>query len=402
MKRRLIVTLIALMMALNAFPAFAKDYLEYDEDYVAPLTGEYINVYNWGEYISDGSEGSLDLNAEFTRITGIKVNYTNYASNEDMYAKLKSGGANYDVIIPSDYMVQRLINEGMLQKLDFSNIPNYKYIDPKYVNLPYDVNNEYSVPYTVGMVGLIYNGAMIERMGYEPPSSWSVMWDGRYSGSILMFNNPRDAFAISQFLLGIDLNSTDTEDWQKAYEKLLEQKPFVQSYVMDEIFNKMENNEAILAPYYVGDFLSMKDNNDDLEFVYPEEGVNYFVDAMCVPTSARNKKAAEMYINFMLDPEIALQNAEYIYYASPHTEVISNPEYSLYQNEYIYPSKDIKTDIFTDLPKEITQTMTDYWDNLKVDGYDYTLYYICFIAILIFIIGLTIYRNHKKKKCDYD
>lgn len=402
MKRRLIVTLIALMMALNAFPAFAKDYLEYDEDYVAPLTGEYINVYNWGEYISDGSEGSLDLNAEFTRITGIKVNYTNYASNEDMYAKLKSGGANYDVIIPSDYMVQRLINEGMLQKLDFSNIPNYKYIDPKYVNLPYDVNNEYSVPYTVGMVGLIYNGAMIERMGYEPPSSWSVMWDGRYSGSILMFNNPRDAFAISQFLLGIDLNSTDTEDWQKAYEKLLEQKPFVQSYVMDEIFNKMENNEAILAPYYVGDFLSMKDNNDDLEFVYPEEGVNYFVDAMCVPTSARNKKAAEMYINFMLDPEIALQNAEYIYYASPHTEVINNPEYSLYQNEYIYPSKDIKTDIFTDLPKEITQTMTDYWDNLKVDGYDYTLYYICFIAILIFIIGLTIYRNHKKKKCDYD
>lgn len=402
MKRRLSVTLIAIMMALNTFPVFAKDYLEYDEDYVAPLTGEYINVYNWGEYISDGSEGSLDLNAEFTRITGIKVNYTNYASNEDMYAKLKSGGANYDVIIPSDYMVQRLINEGMLQKLDFSNIPNYKYIDQKYVNLPYDVNNEYSVPYTVGMVGLIYNGAMIERMGYEPPSSWSVMWDGRYSGSILMFNNPRDAFAISQFLLGIDINSTDTEDWQKAYEKLLEQKPFVQSYVMDEIFNKMENNEAILAPYYVGDFLSMKDNNDDLEFVYPEEGVNYFVDAMCVPTSARNKKAAEMYINFMLDPEIALQNAEYIYYASPHTEVINNPEYSLYQNEYIYPSEDIKTDIFTDLPKEITQTMTDYWDNLKVDGYDYTLYYICFIAILIFIIGLTIYRNHKKKKYDYD
>lgn len=402
MKRTFVAFLAALILIFQSFPAFAKDYLEYDEDYVAPLTGEYINVYNWGEYISDGSEGSLDLNAEFTRITGIKVNYTNYASNEDMYAKLKSGGADYDVIIPSDYMVQRLINEGMLQKLDFSNIPNYKYIDEKYKNLPYDLNNEYSVPYTVGMVGLIYNGAMIERMGYEAPTSWSVMWDGRYSGSILMFNNPRDAFAVSQFLLGIDINSVDAEDWKKAYEKLLEQKPFVQSYVMDEIFNKMENNEAVIAPYYVGDFLSMKDNNDDLEFVYPEEGVNYFVDAMCIPTSAKNKTAAEAYINFMLDPEIALQNAEYIYYASPHTEVISNPDYSLYQNEYIYPTGDIKSDIFTDLPKEITQTMTDYWDNLKVDGYDYTLYYICFIAILIFIIGLTIYRNRKKKKYDYD
>ena len=400
--KKTLISILVFVFFLNSIGVYAMDYLEYDEDYVHPLTGEYINVYNWGEYISDGSEGSLDLNKEFTRITGIKVNYTNYASNEDMYAKLKSGGANYDVIIPSDYMVQRLINEGMLEKIDFNNIPNYKYIADEYKSLPYDPENEYSVPYTVGMVGLIYNSAMIERMGYEPPTSWNAMWDGRYSGSILMFNNPRDAFAIAQFLLGIDINSNDPADWQKAYDKLLEEKPFVQSYVMDEIFNKMENNEAILAPYYVGDFLSMKDNNDDLEFVYPEEGVNYFVDAMCIPTSVNNKKAAEMYINFMLDPEIALQNAEYIYYASPHTEVMNNPEYSLYKNEYIYPEAEIKTDIFTDLPKDILQLMTDHWDNLKVDGYDYTLYYICFIAILIFVIALTIYRNYKRKKYDYD
>ncbi len=401
--KKILSVLVVLLTVIQPISALAKDFLEYDEDYVHPLTGEYINVYNWGEYISDGSEDSLDLNAEFTRITGIKVNYTNYASNEDMYAKLKSGGANYDIVIPSDYMVQRLINEGMLQKIDYSNIPNYKYIDEQYRNLPYDPMNEYSVPYTVGMVGLIYNKKMIDRMGYEYPTSWQAMWDGRYSGSILMFNNPRDAFAISQFLLGLDINSVNPDDWKMAYEKLLEEKPFVQSYVMDEIFNKMENNEAILAPYYVGDFLSMKDNNDDLEFVYPEEGVNYFVDAMCIPTSANNKKAAEMYINFMLDPEIALQNAEYIYYASPHIGVMNNPEYSLYQNEYIYPDRsNIKSDIFTDLPKEVTQLMTDYWDSLKVDGYDYTLYYICFIAILIFVIVLTIYRNYKKKKYDYD
>lgn len=391
-----------LLVSLFVMQASAKDYLEYSEEYVHPLTGESINVYNWGEYISDGSEGSLDLNAEFTRITGIKVNYTNYASNEDMYAKLKSGGANYDVIIPSDYMVQRLINEDMLQKIDFSNIPNYKYIDEKYKGLPYDETNEYSVPYTVGMVGLIYNKAMVERMGLEPPTGWSSMWDNRYSGSILMFNNPRDAFAISQAVLGIDFNTVNPDDWQAAYNKLLEQKPFIQSYVMDEIFNKMENNEAVLAPYYVGDFLSMKDNNDDLEFVYPEEGVNYFVDAMCIPKSAKNKTAAEMYINFVLDPEIALQNAEYIYYASPHTEVVNNPEYSLYQNEYIYPDYEIKTQIFTDLPKETLQTMTDLWDDLKVDGYDYTFYYVCFIAFLVLIIGLTIYRNRKKRKYEYE
>lgn len=400
--KKILAFFFVLILVLNCSVTMAMDYTDYSEDYVHPLTGEYINVYNWGEYISDGSDDSLDINAEFTRITGIKVNYTNYASNEDMYAKLKSGGANYDVVIPSDYMVQRLINEDMLQKIDFSNIPNYKYIDPKYLDLPYDPQNEYSVPYTVGMVGLIYNSAMIERMGYEPPDSWSVMWDGNYSGSILMFNNPRDAFAIAQFLTGIDINSTDPEDWEKAYNKLLEGKPFVQSYVMDEIFNKMENNEAILAPYYVGDFLSMKDNNDDLEFVFPKEGVNYFVDAMCIPKSAKNKKAAELYINFMLDPEIALQNAEYIYYASPHTEVVNNPDYSLYGNEYIYPSGEIKNDIFTDLPREINQLMTDYWDALKVDGYDYTLYYIVFFVILFGVIGLTIYRNHQKHKYDYD
>jgi len=239
-------------------------------------------------------------------------------------------------------------------------------------------------------------------MGLEPPTRWSSMWDSRYSGSILMFNNPRDAFAISQAVLGLDFNTVNPDDWQAAYNKLLEQKPFVQSYVMDEIFNKMENNEAVLAPYYVGDFLSMKDNNDDLDFVYPEEGVNYFVDAMCIPKSAKNKKAAEMYINFVLDPEIALQNAEYIYYASPHTEVVNNPEYSLYQNEYIYPDYEITTQIFTDLPKETLQTMTDLWDDLKVDGYDYTLYYICFIAFLVLIIGLTIYRNRKKRKYEYE
>lgn len=371
-----------------------------DPSYKAPLTGEYINVYNWGEYIADGSEGTLDLNAEFTRRTGIKVNYTNYASNEDMYAKLKSGGATYDVVIPSDYMIQRLINEGMLEKLNFDNITNFHYIDENYQNLSYDPTNEYSVPYTVGMVGLIYNSEMVD----EVPTSWNIMWDERYSGDILMFNNPRDAFAIAQLVTGVKFNTQDPNDWAQAYDKLLEQKPLIQSYVMDEIFNKMENNEAALAPYYAGDFLSMKDNNDALEFVYPDEGTNYFVDAMCVPKGTQNKKAAEMYINFMLEPDIALENAEYIYYASAHTEVINNPEYSLYQDPVIYPDDKTRenTQIFEDLPTETMQVMTNYWDELKIDGYDYTTYYVCFAVAIIGVIALTIYRNYKRRKYDYD
>ena len=371
-----------------------------DPNYKAPLTGEYINVYNWGEYISDGSEGSLDVNAEFTRRTGIKVNYTNYASNEDMYAKLKSGGATYDIVIPSDYMVERLINEGMLEKINFSNIPNYKYIDERYKNLSYDPDNLFSVPYTVGMVGLIYNSTMVD----EPSTSWTAMWDEKYSGDILTFNNPRDAFAIAQFVTGIDLNTQDPTEWAMAYDKLLEQKPLIQSYVMDEIFNKMENNEAALAPYYAGDFLSMKDNNDNLEFVYPSEVTNYFVDAVCIPLGAQNKEAAEKYINYILDPEISLANAEYIYYASPHTEVINNPEYSLYMNPVIYPDSETldNTQIFRHLPTETIQIMTSYWDELKIEGYDYTTYYISFAVAIIFVLGLTVYRNYKKRKYDYD
>ncbi len=396
MKKTVVVLFVLLIFSSVITPCAA----EWDDpDYKAPLTGEYINVYNWGEYISDGSEGTLDLNAEFTRRTGIRVNYTNYASNEDMYAKLKSGGANYDVVIPSDYMIQRLINENMLEKLNFENIPNFKYIEERYRNLAYDPTNEFSVPYTVGMVGLIYNSEMV----YEVPTSWEVMWDEKYSGNILMFNNPRDAFAIAQLVTGVGFNTTDPAQWAIAYDKLLEQKSLVQSYVMDEIFNKMENNEAALAPYYVGDFLSMKENNDALEFVYPEEGTNYFVDAMCIPKGAQNITAAEKYINFMLEPDIALANAEYIYYASAHSEVINNPEYSLYQDPLIYPEEgSVKTQIFEDLPTETMQVMTSYWDELKIDGYDYTVYYVCFFASLALIIALTVYRNYKRRKYDYD
>ena len=254
-----------------------------------PYRGSTINVFNWGEYISDGGEGSLDVNRKFEELTGIKVNYTNFDSNEDLYAKLKSGGANYDLIVPSDYMIERLIDEDLLLELDYSNIPNFRYIDEKYKGLYYDPNDAYTVAYNVGYVALIYNKKLVK----ETPDSWAVLWDKQYEGQVLMFNNPRDAFAIAQSLLGLDYNDTDPARWAEAYDKLLEQKPIVRSYVMDEVYNIMESGAAAMAPYYVGDYFTMAENNDDLAVAFPKEGANIFVDAMCIPTTAKNKVAAD-------------------------------------------------------------------------------------------------------------
>lgn len=326
------------------------------------LKGTEINVYNWGEYVSDGTEGTVNVIAEFETLTGIKVNYNMYDSNEDLYSKLKSGGVNYDVIIPSDYMIERLKTEGLLQKLDYANIPNYKFIDNSYKNLFFDENNEYTVAYTGGMVGLIYNTTMVD----EVPDSWSIMWNEKYSGQILTFNNSRDAFGVAQYLLGYSINSTNPDEWQAAADKLKEQKPLIQSYVMDEVFNKMESGEAAIAPYYAGDFLAMKENNEDLAFVYPKEGTNVFVDAMCIPLSAQNKKAAELFINYMTEPEVALQNAEYLGYLCPNTEVLSDDRYTLKDSEVLYPKTEFKTEYFHNLDQSTLDLMAKLWEEVKL------------------------------------
>ncbi len=335
-------------------------------EYTREYEGTTLNVFNWGVYISDGSEGTLDVNRAFENLTGIKVNYTNYDSNEAMYAKLKSEAVSYDIIIPSDYMIERLKNEGMLKKLDFSKITNYDLIDEKYKNLFFDESNEYSVPYSVGLVGLIYNTTMVEGT----PDSWGIMWDEKYDDNILTFNNPRDAFAIAQFYLGIDINTTDKAEWDRAAEKLMEQNPLLQKRVMDEVFNKMEAGNAAIAPYYAGDYFTMVENNPDLAFVYPKEGTNIFVDSVCVPSNAQNYEAAMMYINFLLEPEVALANAEYIYYASPNTAVVNNPEYSLYQNEIIYPSEEALpyTEYFHDIAPEIRAYYEKLWEDILIDS----------------------------------
>lgn len=387
--RFIFIVLLIVPIFINAIPVGAAD---------DNLAGTTINVYNWGEYIPDGTEGMINVNELFTQKTGIKVNYITYPSNEEMYAKLKSGGVSYDIVIPSDYMIERMINEGMIQELDFSNIPNYKYILDRYKSLSYDPDNKYSVPYTVGMVGLIYNTKMVEGT----PDSWSILWDEAYKGKILQFDNSRDAFAIAQFLLGIDVNTEDHTLWDKAADKLIEQKPLVKKYVMDEVFNMMESGEAALAPYYAGDFLSMVENNPDLAFVYPKEGTNFFVDAVCIPTSAKNKAGAEAYINFLLEPDIALAIAECICYASPHSEVLNNPDYEYYQDPILYPADEMyeNTQNYMNLSQHTLQYVNSLWDNIYISGVNYTVYYIVFALIFLFVLTVFIINKIKKKKRD--
>jgi len=342
------------------------NYFISSETGLSKYAGTTINVFNWGEYISDGSDDTLDVNAAFEKLTGIRVNYINYDSNEAMYAKLKSESVSFDIIIPSDYMIQRLINEDMLRELDFSMIDNYYLIEDQYKDLYFDPDNKYSVPYSVGMVGLIYNTDLVD----EKPDSWSIMWDEKYKDNILTFNNPRDAFAIAQLFLGIDLNTTDPDEWRLAADKLIEQDALLQGRVMDEVFNKMQQSNAAIAPYYAGDFLTMQEINPSLDFVYPKEGTNIFVDSICVPKNAQNYEAAMLYINFLLEPEVALANAEYICYASPNTAVIENPDYSLYGDEILYPAEEDmpKVQYFHDMDEATRKLYNSLWEEVVNSG----------------------------------
>ena len=393
MKKIFSVLFAVIVIALSCSASFGVAAKQID---VSKLKGTEINVYNWGEYISDGAEDTLDVNKEFEKETGIKVNYTTYDSNENMYNKIKCGGANYDIIIPSDYMIERMVDEDLLEKINFDNIPNYKNIMPKYKNLYFDPKNEYSVPYNVGMVGLVYNTKMVEGT----PDSWSIMWDEKYKGQVLMFNNSRDAFGIAQFLLGIDVNTTSEQDWKKAYEKLKEQKPVVKSYVMDDVFNKMEGGEAAIAAYYAGDCIGMAENNPDLAFVYPKEGTNIFVDSICIPKGCQNKDAAELYINFLLRGDIALANAECLCYATPNQAVLDNEDYSLRENEMLYPDEEYTptTEYFHNLDSETLMLMTSLWDNLKIEGNDVMSVYIGLITFAVIVVVYFIYRTIRKKK----
>ncbi len=373
-----------------------------DAEYYTQLKGQdiSINVYNWGEYISDGSDGMLDVNTEFTKLTGINVNYSTYATNEELYAKLKGGGASYDVIIPSDYMISRMIKENMLQKLDLTNIPNLSNITDTFMNPEYDPQNEYSVPYTWGTVGIIYDKTAIDEQDF----GWEILWEEKYKDQILMFDNPRDAFAVAELLLGYSLNTENPSEIAAASEKLKEQKLLVQAYVMDEIFDKMGAGEAVVAPYYAGDALTLMDEYEHLGFVIPKSGTNLFVDAMCIPVSAKEKKAAEMYINFMCEPDVAYSTTSYIGYSTPNQKAfdmlddeVKDDGISYLDNNYL----DEHTEVYTNLSDEANNLMQQKWTEMKSSEENNTNPWIVPLFMILCVtlsIGILIHRGIKNKK----
>ena len=317
-----------------------------------------IYVYNWGQYISEGDDGSIDVIAEFEKKSpNIKVQYTTFDSNETMYAKLKNGGITVDVVIPSDYMIGRMRQEGMLQELNYDNIPNAQYIDASYRGMAFDPEDKYSVPYTWGTTGIIYNSKYVDEADV---TGWELLWNEKYAGKILMFDNSRDAFGIAEYLLGYSVNSTDSAELQACADKLAEQKPVVQQYVMDQIFDAMENEEAWIAPYYAGDYLTMVEENPDLKFYQPEhQGFNLFVDGCVIPTCAKEKDAAETFINFLLEPEICAQNLDFIGYSVPETEAKQYLDPELASNPVAYPSKETLRNAtsFDFLPEDTSREM---------------------------------------------
>ena len=368
MKKILLAGMCAVMAAVTLASCSGgnkNDIWDWESEPKAEGRGVTLNVYNWGEYISDGSEGSLDVNAAFTHITGIDVNYKMFDTNESMYALISAGAADYDVIIPSDYMIGKMANEGLLAELNFDNIPNFKYIDPQFRNMSYDPENKYTVPYLWGTVCIFYNKTMVDEADLD--QGWDLLWNEKYSGNILMFDNQRDAFAIALKKLGYSMNTTNKAELDEAAAELKKQKPLLQGYVMDQIYDKMGNDEAALGPYYAGDASIMATENENIGFLIPEEGTNKFVDAMCIPKSSEHKAEAEEYINFMCRTEIALANAGFVCYATPHTEAkkLLNPEIS--ENPIYYPSNEVldKAELFIAYPDEINKYMDSLWMDLK-------------------------------------
>jgi spermidine/putrescine transport system substrate-binding protein len=361
--KKFLSVFLCLTMAIGAMAALAA---------CSPKeTDKIVRVLNLGDYIADGSEGLMDVMEEFKARTGIDYTYDTVVNNEAMYTKLKGGGTKYDVIITSDYMLQRLIAEKMLQKLDYNQITNWGNIDAKYKSPYFDPKQEYTVPYNVGMVAVAYDSAALSRKGIEAPTSWNALWDERYTengkGKVMMFGNPRDSFAIAQTLLGISFNTTDESEWRAAAQKIKDQKSVRYGFGDDEITDKLISGEVWIAPYYAGDLLNAREQNPDLRIYYPEEGVNIFIDSFAVLSDADNVGAAHKFIDFMLEPDVALENAEFLCYASPNTTVVNNPEYTWYKNEILYPTEDKmpKTETFENLPTETLELMSALWDEVK-------------------------------------
>lgn len=346
---------IAIALIISGYLLFNKNSKEDSKS----SNSNVLYVYNWGDYIDPS------LIKKFENETGITVKYDVYDTNEIMYQKLKSGNVRYDVIIPSDYMVQKMIHEDMLAKIDYSKIPNYKYIGKDFKNLAYDPNNEYSVPYTWGTVGIMYNKKMVK----EPVDSWNILWDKKYKDKIIMVDSPRDAIGIALKKLGYSLNSTNSEQLLQARNELIKQKQegLIRAYMVDEVKDAMVSGEAALAVVWSGDAITMMDENPDLGFALPKEGSNKWFDAMAIPKNAPDKENAEKFINFLCDPENAAINAEYIGYSTPNVGALKLLPKDITDNPVAYPPADkLKNfEVFVDLGDKKNKEIDQYWIEVK-------------------------------------
>ena len=367
-----------------------------------------LNVYNWGMNMADGTDGTMDLIAEFEkRYPNIDVRMSEYESNEVLYTKLAAGGVTVDVIIPSDYMIDRMIAEDMLLELNFDNIPNFDaYVDEQFKNPDYDPENKYSVPYTWGTLGILYNTKYVDEADV---TGWELMWNEKYAGKILMIDNSRDAFGIAQLLLrdmrgdeNIHLNTTDPKILQDCADLLAKQRPLVQQYVMDQIYATMQNEEAYIAAYYAGDCMLMMEENEDLAFYLPEhQGFNLFTDAMCIPKCAQEKEAAELFINFMCDPEISGANMDYICYASPISAAKEYMEDYLAESEIVYPSEELqaKGSAYRYLSEETSRLMESlYQKATKTSEEDSSGSVITYVIVGLMVVGAVVALWPQKKK----
>ena len=323
-------------------------------------SGEKVIVYNWGEYLDPKT---IEL---FEEETGISVTYEEYETNEIMYPKIVSQAIAYDVVCPSDYMIQRMIENDLLAEINWDNIPNVKNMDPTYMeqSKSFDPENKYSVPYCVGTVGILYNKSMVK----EPVDSWDILWDPKYKDSILMQDSVRDAFAVALKRLGHSINSTEVDQLAAAAEDLMEQKPLVQAYVVDQVRDKMIGNEAALGVIYSGEAGYTKRENPDLEYVIPKEGSNVWLDSWVIPKNAKNKENAEKFINFMCRPEIALMNFEYLTYSTPNLkarEMIEDEE--IRNSKILFPEPEdlINCETFQFLGDDVDSYYNELWNKVK-------------------------------------
>ena len=324
------------------------------------VNSKKVVVYNWGEYLDP------EILTMFEEETGIDVVYEEFETNEILYPKISSGAIAYDVICPSDYMIQRMIKNDLLAEINFDNIPNIKNIGKEYMDQSrqFDPENKYSVPYCWGTVGILYNKTMVD----EPVTSWSILWDEKYKDNILMQDSVRDTFGVTLKYLGYSLNSTDLDELTKARDLLIKQKPLVQAYVIDQVRDKMIGNEAAIGVIYSGEAIYTQKENPDLEYVVPEEGSNIWIDSWVIPKNAENKENGEKFINFLCRPDIALKNFEYITYSTPNTEARKMIEDESIRNSKIaFPdlSKYDNLETFQYLGTEADQTYGELWNQVK-------------------------------------